>query len=111
MRSRGCALAYRAPDVEGRALECRPSTSHPLCRDQPETEVRRCGRKCHYHALDDGKPRIVRLVLALSAKGHRIAVNCDFKVVLLDARQLGCYHDPVKRVHLWSRNGRDRVIS
>ena len=54
MRSRGCALAYRAPDVEGRASECRPSTLHPLCRDQPETEVRRCGRKCHYHALDDG---------------------------------------------------------
>src|SRR5215204_6413032 len=40
-------------------------------------------------------PGIVRLVLALSAKGHSIAVNCDFEVVLLNAGQLGCYHDPV----------------
>src|SRR5215204_3122503 len=40
-------------------------------------------------------PGIVRLVLALSAKGHGIAVNCDFKVVLLNAGQLGCYHDPI----------------
>jgi hypothetical protein len=40
-------------------------------------------------------PSIVRLVLALSAKGHRVAVNCDFKVVLLNAGQLGCYHDPI----------------
>src|SRR3954469_9454003 len=95
MRSRGCALAYRAPDVEGRASECRPSTLHPLCRDQPETEVRRSGRKCHCHALDDGKPRHRQLVLALSAKGYRIAVNCDFQVVLLNAGQFGCYHDPV----------------
>ena len=35
-------------------------------------------------------PGIVQLVLPLSAKGHRIAVYCDFEVVLLDAGQLGC---------------------
>src|SRR5829696_7455521 len=95
MRSRGCALAYRAPDVEGRALECRPSTSHPLCRDQPETEVRRCGESATTTLSTMVSPGIVRLVLALSAKGHHIAVNCDSEVVLLDARQLGCDHDPV----------------
>ena len=40
-------------------------------------------------------PGIVRLVLALSAKGHRITVYCDFEVVLLNAGQLGCYDDAV----------------
>src|SRR5215210_5984767 len=40
-------------------------------------------------------PGIVQLILPLSAKGHRIAVYCDFEVVLLDAGQLGCDDDPV----------------
>src|SRR5215217_3592841 len=94
MRSRGCALAYRAPDVEGRASECRPSTLHPLCRDQPETEVRRCGRKCHYHALDDGKPRHRPTCPGALREGSRYRGG-DFEVVLLNAGQLGCYYDPV----------------
>jgi hypothetical protein len=38
---------------------------------------------------------VIRLVLALPSKRHRIAMNCDLQVVLLDAGQLGRDYDPV----------------
>ena len=40
-------------------------------------------------------PGLLRLILALSAKGDRIAVYCDFQVVILHAGQFGGDDDPV----------------
>src|SRR4051794_19072342 len=95
MRSRGCALAYRAPDVEERASECRPSTLHHFVGINLKRKSEGADESATTTLSTMVGPGIVRLVLALSAKGHRIAVNCDFKVVLLNAWQLRCDNDPV----------------
>ena len=41
---------------------------------------------------------VIRLVLALPSKCHRIAVNCDLQVVLLYAGQLGRYDSVLMRI-------------
>src|SRR5215213_4122053 len=57
MRSRGCALAYRAQDAAGTVSKYRLPTLPEPCRDQLETAGQTSERSCPFPALGDGRHR------------------------------------------------------